>query len=283
MSEMDPPNQAQETLWNDTGGRTWADLHEMLDRLLQPFEARLTDAAVAAGGRRVLDVGCGAGATTLAVARALGPESRCTGIDISGPLIATASTRAVAQGATNVTFIRADAQTHAFPADSFDTVISRFGVMFFDDPVAAFTNLRRVAQREAHLAFLAWRSREENPFMTTAERAAVQVVTELATAATDGPGQFAFASGARVKTILEASGWSAIEVRPVDIACSLPTAELAGYVTRMGTYGRIRDTLDPATRARADAAVLAAFDPFRAGDRVRFTSACWLATAIAGS
>jgi SAM-dependent methyltransferase len=228
----------------------------------------------------VLDVGCGAGATTLAVARALGPGSRCTGIDISAPLIATATARAAAGGAANVTFIEADAQTYAFDAGSFDTVISRMGVMFFDDPVAAFANLRRAARPGAHLAFVAWRSRDENPFMTAAERSATVVASELGRRGDDGPGQFGFASAERVKGILQASGWTCVEVRPVDVACVLPVAELPVYVTRMGPYGRVRDTLDETARAAADAAVLAAFDPFVAGDEVRFTSAFWRVTAV---
>ena len=280
MTERSAPNQAQAALWNDLGGRTWAELQDVLDRLFQPLETLLVDAAVAAGGTRVLDVGCGAGSTTLAVARALGPDSRCTGVDFSAPLIAAATARAAAGGAANVRFIEADAQTYAFDAGSFDTVISRMGVMFFDDPVAAFANLRRAARPGAQLAFLAWRSRDENPFMTAAERSATVVASELARRDDDGPGQFGFASAERVERILEASGWTSIEVRPVDVACSLPITELPIYVTRMGPYGRVRGTLDEAARAAADASVLAAFDPFLAGDEVRFTSAFWRVTAV---
>jgi SAM-dependent methyltransferase len=281
MIERGAPNQAQAALWNDLGGRTWVELQDLLDRLFQPLENLLVDAAVAAGGARVLDVGCGAGSTTLAVARALGPDSRCTGIDISAPLIATATARAAAGGATNVTFIEADAQTYIFDAGSFDTVMSRLGVMFFDDPEAAFVNLRRAARHGAQLVFLAWRSRDENPFMTAAERSAAAVAPELARRGDDGPGQFGFASGERVKGILAASGWTSIEVRPVDVACSLPVAQLPVYVTRMGPYGRVRGTLDETARAIADAAVLAAFDPFVVGEEVRFASAFWRVAAAA--
>jgi SAM-dependent methyltransferase len=280
MHDKGPPNQAQAALWNDTAGWVWTDLHGTLDDLFEPFAALLAEAAVAAGGKRILDVGCGAGGTTLAVARTLGPESRCCGIDISAPLIATAQARANAAGATNVTFIKADAQTHDFGAGRFDTVISRFGVMFFDEPEMAFANLRR-ATRAGTLAFLAWRSRDENPFMTAAERAASPIVKELGMPGNDGPGQFAFASDARVNGILQASGWTSIEIRPVDIACTLPLAKLVDYVTRMGPYGRVRDALDGTVRAKADSAVIAAFDPYVAGNDVRIATACWLVTAAA--
>ena len=279
MTEQSPPNQAQAAIWNEVGGHAWADLQATLDQVLQPLGTLLTDVAVAAGGRRVLDVGCGAGGTTLWLARALG--SKCTGIDISAPLIAAANARAAAEGATDVTFIRADAQTYDFEPGSFDLVISRLGVMFFDDPDAAFANLRRAARPQAQLAFLAWRSREENPFMTTADRVAAPIVQELATRRHDGPGQFAFAAKERVQSILRASGWTSIALRPVDIACTMPDAKLPLYATRMGPYGLIRDTLDATVRARADSAILAAFDPYVAGDEVRFISACWLATAVA--
>jgi SAM-dependent methyltransferase len=281
MSDKNQPNRAQAAVWNDVGGRTWVDLQDTLNGLFQPLQTLLVDVAVAAGGTRVLDVGCGAGSTTLAVARALGPSSRCTGIDISAPLIATAKARAAAEGAANVAFIEADAQTYSFDEGHFDTVVSRLGVMFFDGPEAAFANLRRAAQRGAQLAFLAWRSRDENPFMTAAERAAAVVVKGLAIGSDDSPGQFGFASGPRLRSVLEASGWTSIEIRPVDIACCLPVERLPIYVTRMGQYGRVRHALDATARARADSAVLAAFDSYVAGDQVRFTSACWLVTAVA--
>ena len=277
----DPPNQVQAEMWNQDGGRTWADLHATLDLVFEPLAAVLVDEVLTTGGKQVLDVGCGAGGTTLAVARALGPNGRCTGIDISAPLIATANARATAEKAGDVTFIRGDAQTYDLTAGSFDTVISRMGVMFFDDPNAAFASLRRAARPAARLACIAWRSRDQNPFMAAAERAVASVVSDFPVRNDDGPGQFAFASANRVEGILQAGGWTSIDIRPVDLRCSFPATELSAYVTRMGPYGRIRSTLDEKVRASADAAVLTAFAPYVDGDLVRFTSACWLVTARA--
>ena len=148
-------------------------------------------------GGRVLDVGCGTGSTTLAVARRLGAKGRCIGIDISEPMIAAARARAEREG-TPASFIRADAQTHAFEPASFDMIISRFGVMFFDDSVRAFANLRRAAKQTPSLRFIAWRSAAENPFMTTAERAAAPLLPNLPARRPDAPGQFAFADRDRV-------------------------------------------------------------------------------------
>src|SRR6185312_14056783 len=131
-------------------------------------------------------------------------------------------------------FLCADAQTYAFDAGSFDMIISRFGVMFFDDSVRAFANLRRAETKGAHLQAIAWRSAADNPFMTTAERAAAPFLPEMPARRPDEPGQFAFADNSRVHSILEKSGWSAIDIQPLDVVCTLPKRELEGYITRLG-------------------------------------------------
>jgi ubiquinone/menaquinone biosynthesis C-methylase UbiE len=178
-------------------------------------------------------------------------------------------------------FVHADAQTHAFAPASVDTIVSRFGVMFFDDSVAAFTNLRRAATRDATLWFAAWRSAAENPFMTAAERAAAPFLPNLPPREPNAPGQFAFADRSRVEQLLAASGWSEIDVRPIDVTCALPRADLERYVTRIGPVGRALQELDADARPRLMETVRAAFDPYVHGDEVRFGTACWIATARA--
>jgi len=160
-------------------------------------------------------------------------------------------------------------------------IISRFGVMFFDDPVRAFANLRRAAQSQAALRFIAWRGPKENPFMTAAERAAAPLLPNIPARKPDAPGQFGFADGRRVRHILEQAGWTNIEVRPIDVACAMPAAALTTYVTRMGPLGTaLRDT-DPATQAGIIETVRAAFDRYVDGTQIRFTSACWMVAAAA--
>src|SRR5690242_14666789 len=188
--------------WNGPGGRAWVDAQELLDQVLQPFEDLLVKAVSDKSPGRVLDVGCGTGSTTLAVARVLGTKGRCVGIDISGPMIAAARARAERES-SRASFIQADAQIHIFEPASFDMIISRFGVMFFSDPVQAFANLRQSTRDNAELRFIAWRSAEENPFMTTAERAAAPLLPNLPARRPGGPGQFAFADRGRVYSILE--------------------------------------------------------------------------------
>jgi SAM-dependent methyltransferase len=277
-----PPksNDEQAALWNGVAGQAWVEAQEVLDEMFRPFEALLVEAASAASGGRVLDVGCGAGSTTLAIARRLGATCRCVGVDISAPLVARARARAAQEGST-ATFVCDDAQTHAFAPAGFDVILSRFGVMFFDDFAGAFANLRRAARDGAALRLIVWRSPSENPFMTTAERAAAPFLPDLPARRPDAPGQFALADRDRVTRILDGGGWGEIDLQPLDVTCVLPEPELARYLTRLGPVGRILDHADDRTRAQVLATVRAAFDPYVHGAEVRYTAACWMVAARA--
>jgi SAM-dependent methyltransferase len=268
----------QVQIWNGAAGRAWVDAQQLLDDLFRPFETLLVDAVFAGRADRVLDVGCGTGSTTLAVARRLGGKGRCVGIDISEPMLAVARARAQQERAS-ATFIVGNAQTQAFESESFDMIISRFGVMFFEDSVEAFANLRRAASDKAGLRCITWRSAAENPFMTTAERAAAPLLPDLPARLPDAPGQFAFADPRRVSSILEQSGWAEIEIQPIDVACTLPEKELNSYVLRLGPVGRILQEADERTRMQVAETVRAAFDPYVRGTEVRFTAACWMVGA----
>lgn len=277
---LPPSGDAQATLWNGPAGRAWVDAQAVLDGMLRPFEDLLVDAVGAASATRVLDVGCGTGSTTLAVARRLGAGGRSMGIDISEPMIAAARARAAGEDSA-ARFVRADAQSYTFEPAGFDLVVSRFGVMFFDDPPRAFANLRRAARDDARLWFVAWRSAADNPFMTTAERAAAPLLPALPPRRADAPGQFAFADRQRVQAILEQGGWSAIDIQPVDVECAIPERELLQYVSRLGPVGLLLQQANTCTRERVLARVRAAFDPYVHGDEVRFTAACWTVAARA--
>lgn len=280
MNATSDTAQEQNRLWNGTAGQAWVALQQELDRLFEPLENRLADAVVAASRRDVLDIGCGTGATTLAVAQRIGATGRAVGIDISEPMLATARARAQREGAP-ATFICADAQSYAFEPASFDMFISRFGVMFFEDPVRAFANLRRAAKAGADLRIIAWRGPAENPFMTTAERAAAPLLPNMPARRPDAPGQFAFADAARVRRILDEGGWTGIDLQPLDVECGMPEKALNLYLTRLGPVGMALQDADEATRARVFGVVRAAFDPYVRGADVRFTAACWMVTARA--
>lgn len=272
-------NQDQSQFWNDVAGANWVELQPVLDRMFAGLVPPLLD-GLGLGDGSVLDVGCGAGALTLAALEHAGAQARGLGVDISAPLIAAAEARARAISARQASFLVADAQTHAFPPASFDAVLSRFGVMFFDDPVAAFTNLRGAARPDASLRFTAWRSPTENPFMTAIRRAALPFV-DLPAGEPNAPGQFGFADRGHVLRILSAAGWRDVEIEPIDVPCTLPSDALPVYATRMGPLGPLWPAMAPDLRARLEAPLREAFAMFLDGDEARFTAACWLVTGRA--
>lgn len=266
--------------WNGTSGRAWVDAQDILDGMFRPVEELLATTVPAGGAHRVLDVGCGTGGTTVAIARRLGAGGTVVGIDISTPMLAAARRRASLAGAP-ADFVRADAEDHAFEPGRFDVIVSRFGVMFFADPVRAFANLRSAGRPEARLRVIAWRGPADNPFMTAAERAVAPALPELPVRRPDGPGQFAFGDERRVRDILDGAGWSAVEVTPLDVDCDFPEADLIPYLTRLGPVGAALEDADAAARERITRLARAAFDPFVHGDRVRFRAACWDIRAVA--
>ncbi|GAA3812308.1 class I SAM-dependent methyltransferase [Streptomyces coacervatus] len=282
MSSARRADDDQAARWKGPAGHAWVAGQAVLDEMFRPFEEMLVEAVSPLHGGRVLDVGCGTGGTTLAVARKLGPESRCVGVDIAEPVITAARARAEREGAP-VSFVCDDAQEHAFRPGAFDAVISRFGVMFFSDSVRAFANLRRASRDEAVLRFIVWRGPADNPFMTTAERAAAPLLPDLPARRPDEPGQFAFADPDRLRGILTESGWTGIDIRPVDVECTFPERELVPYFTRLGPVGLALPGTDEQTRARVVETVRAAFDPYVQGTEVRFTASCWTVGARASA
>jgi SAM-dependent methyltransferase len=278
MNATHDAQSEQTARWNGPAGRAWVEAQHVLDRLFTPFEDLLVEAVRATSARSVLDVGCGTGSTTIAIARSLDGTGRSLGVDISEPMITLARARAE-QARVPAAFVIADAQVYGFEPASVDMIVSRFGVMFFSDPVQAFANLRRAAREGAQLRLIAWRSAAENPFMTTAERAAAPLLPNLPPRRPDGPGQFAFADRDSVHAILNHSGWSGIDIRPIDVDCSLAEQDLSPYVTKLGPVGLLLQDADEATRARVAESIRSAYDPYVHGDQVRFTAACWMISA----
>jgi SAM-dependent methyltransferase len=270
----------QAAYWSGEGGRRWVELQGLLDEIYQPLTDRFVDAVVGTGeGGRVLDVGCGTGATTVAAARRLGAEGECTGVDVSEPMLDAARARAEGEGVA-VSFVLADAQRHQFEPASFDVVASRFGVMFFDDSVEAFDNLRRATRPGGALRIIVWRSADENPSMTTSEHAAAGLV-EFPPKVPGAPGPFSFADSDHVETSLRRSGWTDVGFDKVDVEISMAEVDLPRYVGGLGALGRALAGKDQETRDRVVNAVLPAYERFIDGGRVRFVAACWLVSARA--
>ncbi|WP_460307483.1 class I SAM-dependent methyltransferase [Actinocorallia aurea] len=276
MDEDSARGSGQGARWNGPSGSAWVESRDLMEGMFRPLEELLAEGVEA--GARVLDVGCGTGATTVAAARRAGPDGVCVGVDISAPMLEMARERAALED-SRASFVLADAQEHEFAPGAFDAVVSRFGVMFFADPARAFANLRRAAADGARLRLIVWRAVEDNPFMTTAERAAAPLLPDLPVRRPDEPGQFGFANPDLVRRVLTTAGWADIGLQPVDVVCAFPEAELVTYFTTFGPVGTLLRGLDDTTRARVIETVRPAFAPYVHGPDVRFTAACHLITA----
>jgi SAM-dependent methyltransferase len=272
-------NEAQIELWNGGAAAGWIEEQELLDQLFLPFENLLVD-SIDVGHSRVLDVGCGTGATTLAIARRHAGNTGSLGMDVSSPMIALARQRALQEN-SSAEFVVADAQEHRFATDAFDAVVSRFGVMFFDDPVRAFANLLSATRSGGKLHCITFRSPAENPFMTAAESAAASLLPTLPKRQPGAPGQFAFADAGRTRTVLERAGWSSIQHQQLDVPCVMPASALQTWLTRLGPVGQMLRQVDAHRRQEIACAVTRAFDPYIHGDEIRFAAACWMLEAQA--
>ena len=233
---MSEANAAQAEFWNADPGRNWVIHQPAMDRLLVNVTDLLMAAADPRPGERVLDVGCCTGTTLLASAAAVGGAGRVLGVDLSGPMLALADARCRAAGLSRAEVLWADAQDHAFAAGSFDLVLSRFGMMFFADPVAALRNLGRALRPGGRMALLAWGSADENPFFRIPGRIAAARLGPVAPPDPAAPGPLAFADAARVLGLLRAAGLADVAARAVDVSLD-EAAGVAPVLTLLGAVG----------------------------------------------
>ncbi|WP_395712721.1 class I SAM-dependent methyltransferase [Reyranella sp.] len=273
----------QAAFWNGPGGQGWLAAYGRIERSIAPFSEIVLAAAAAAPGERVIDVGCGTGGTTAALARAVGPGGstggHVLGVDISQPLIEAAR----AQQLANATFVLGDAAVQPFDALSVDLVFSRFGVMFFADPVAAFRNLRSALRPGGRLVFLCWRTPQENPWGLVPLRAAQPFLPPVPRPGPEEPGQYSFGDHTRVARILGEAGFGAPAFEPVDrpVWMGASVAEVVEGSDRFGPLARAFAEATPAAREQARAAIAAALAPQAGADGVRLPGACWLVRAAA--
>ncbi len=272
------PNRDQEIMWNEQSGPRWVAMQREMDAQLEPFGVAVADALAISSEQRVLDVGCGAGATSLMLAKR---AREVVGLDISEPLLERARERA--KGIANLRFERADAQTFAFSSD-FDAVFSRFGVMFFDDSVAAFRNLRSALAEGGKLGFVCWRPMSENPAFTLPLQAGLPFLPEPPKPFDpNAPGPFAFADANKVRGILEQAGFTSVDLNPLDVELVFGgRADLEGAVDlalQIGPLARALGNAPQETVTRIRAAVAEALRPHHGPSGVALPSATWIVTA----
>jgi SAM-dependent methyltransferase len=279
-------NEEQAEHWNGEDAAHWVNLQDRYDEMLEGFIAPILDAAALTPSDAVLDVGCGCGATTRAAAR-LVPDGHAVGADLSAPMLDRGRADAAAAGLTNLTFEQADAQVHPFDDDSFDAVISRFGVMFFEDPTAAFANLRRATRAGGRLSFICWQAISANEWFGLPVMALATVVgpPEGPPPVEGAPGPFSLADAEHVRTILNEAGWRGAAVDSLTVPVLLGGrggVETAVDFVRSGRAGRpMLAGRDPETTKRALDAVRDALAPHLTPDGVRFDANVWLVTAQA--
>jgi SAM-dependent methyltransferase len=275
-------NEQQTEHWNSDEAGHWVTQQLRYDIMLAPFGDRVLSAAGIAPIDRVLDVGCGCGDTTLAAGRRAS-SGTVTGVDISKVMLEVARRRAAEERLTNVSFVVGDAQSYPLPGASTDVVISRFGLMFFDDPVAAFTNLADALAPNGRLAFVCWQDRALNPFILVPGLAIAEHITLPDMGPPGAPGMFALADPERIRGLLTASGLSDIVIEsfaPEILLGGGGTLNDAVQFLRHGGMGRaVLAGVNEAIQERALAAVSQALAPYLTDEGVRIGTAAWLVTA----
>lgn len=281
------PNAEQSEYWNNISGSKWVDLQEVLDAQIGPLGIAAMDRARIARGESILDIGCGCGDSSLELATRVGGDGSVSGFDLSAVMLARARERAEERGLTNVRFVRADAQTHAFDRSTYDVLFSRFGVMFFADPVAAFSNLRRALIPGGRLAFVCWQELKLNPWMLVPVLAMAKHVEMPPPPEPGTPGPFAFADAERVHGILTRAGFADIaidgEERSLTLAGGADIDRAVDLVLQLGPAGRLLAGADDAVRARARVSVREALEPHATPTGVSLDCASFVVTALNSS
>jgi ubiquinone/menaquinone biosynthesis C-methylase UbiE len=274
-------NADQIAYWNGANGQRWTDWQASQDVLLAPVSQILIERIAPKAGDRIVDVGCGCGATSIALAGRVAPDGFVLGVDISAPMLERA--RQLAPERLPLDFVQADATVYPFEPGRFDLLVSRFGVMFFAEPVVSFANLRKALGPKARAVFACWREPKENPWMMAPLQAVYRHVPRLPQAGPEDPGAFAFASEVRVKRILSEAGYADIAMEAcsitLDIAIGRGLEAAADAALEIGPSARALDGHPPEVRAAARESVRELLTPHVRGQTVPLPGSIWIVTA----
>ncbi len=274
-------NPEQQEYWNGPGATRWAQNWPQIDAVLTPLHEALLERANPRPGELVIDLGCGHGTTTLALAERVTPSGHIHGVDISGVLLEIARARADEVNLSNVTLTEADATTYAFEAGRFDLVFSRFGLMFFEDPVASFSNLARVLKPAGRLVFLCWKAIDENGWVFEGLKATFKHLEPPAPAKPGAPGPFSLADPERIRSILTGAGFSNIALDPLTptLRVAASPEDATEFFTKIGPGARLLADVDPEIIESIKSTMTERFRAHMSDDGVRLGAAAWLATA----
>jgi SAM-dependent methyltransferase len=271
-------NDEQIEYWNGDAGATWTRRQDRMDAMLAPIGDATLERCPVNAGDKVLDVGCGCGDTTL---RFAARGAIATGVDISKPMLARARERAAAKGLA-ATFTLADAAEARFDTQ-YDVLFSRFGVMFFSDPTAAFTNLHRALRASARLCFVCWQPPRLNPWISVPFAAAQPLLPPQPTLEPRAPGPFAFAEPDYVREILTGAGFKSISIDPLTTTLTIGSNidDALEQICEVGPLSRSLADVDPSIRTRVIAAVREQLQPNLTSAGVALGAACWIVRAAA--
>ena len=280
-------NQQQIEMWNGRAGASWVRHNTLLEQLLAEPGRHCMDAISLPTGAKVLDVGCGCGNQTLELASRMDPHSKITGVDISEPMLALAEELKEAnQNAlkAEVEFIVGDASDSLFANESFDAIYSRFGVMFFDDPTAAFAKLRETLKPKGQLGFVCWQSPALNPFFTAPMQAALSVLPPPPPARPGAPGPFGLADREVIERVLTDAGFQTLKIEPLALQLSVGASqsfdEIFEELIQIGPAAALIAESEPALKDPARTAVYERLSEFYLpGKGVSFEANFWLVTA----
>lgn len=269
--------------WESSEGEHWATNADRYTRMLRGFGDIVTAASSCRPGERVLDVGCGNGDLTLAAARAVGGSGSVHGVDLSPAMLSVAASRASERGLGNVSFEAADAGSFQPEVAGFDVVVSRFGVMFFDDPTSAFTHIRSLMAPGGRLAFVCWQDLFANDWMIVPGAAVAEVLPLPTGDDPTAPGAFAFADADRITGILTAAGFTDPSAAPAtaELWMGDDAAEAAHFMRTTGLGRAVFDGAPPDLEGEAVARATAALVPYESPAGVLIGGAAWLVTASA--
>ena len=244
-------NTAQQEYWNTIAGPRWVGLGGFVERRVQRVNDLLLARSAVTEGERVLEVGCGTGAFTIPLSEAVGERGEIVGVDLSQPMLAGAREQIAQRGLRNVSLLLADAQAHGFEADRFDLITSRFGVMFFADPVAAFRNLLRATRPAGRLCFACWAPLKDNPHWLIAYEVVLRHLGPPAPTPPHAPGPLAFSEPDYVRSILETAGYDGVRIdRETPYIVGASPEQEAEHACIMGPSARLIDEKKPAEAIR---------------------------------
>ena len=281
MAETDALHEDQIAYWNGAGGTRWVAQQERTDTVMAEIAALTIERARVQPGETVLEIGCGCGGATRGLSQAVGPKGEVLALDVSAPILVSA-VRQFSE-ASNIKFVQGDAASYRFPEGVADLLFSRFGVMFFGDPAAAFANMRRALKPNARMSFACWRGLTENPWMMVPLEAVYEHVPRLPRPEPDAPGAFSFAEPDRVRRILLEASFTEPTLESVDFTLDLASGgglEAAmDYVAEIGATSRALDGQPAAQIAKAKDSIRRTLAPYQHGGRVALKAGIWIVQA----